>query len=240
MMQITPHQPLRHLTWHTSLVTDVDWNKVQKTDAQNINASTSGWYLLRMVADWDILLIKHHQLMMKSAAQPSSSVTASSEDADRPCDWCALQPQHMCPLCVQRSDVHNTNASIFGYLIISPRSSIIASCATDLVTDVHWNHSICAQVPVQRSDVSWACPRKHKWARSWNIMSWWWNLLLSPAHQMQICLLTDVHCNRSICAQSKYSAQMCITPMQAYLGAWCSWVSCTQPVAAYWDMMSSR
>ncbi len=28
--------------------------------------------------------------------------------------------------------------------------------------------------------------------------------------------------------------------MQAYLGAWCSWVSCTQPVTAYWDMMFSK
>ncbi len=34
------------------------------------------------------------------------------------------------------------------------RSSITAESAdTDLVTDVHWNLSICAQVPVQRSDV---------------------------------------------------------------------------------------
>ena len=48
-------------------------------------------------ADSEILLIKHHQLKMKNAAQPSSSITASSYDTDRPCDWCALQPQHMCP-----------------------------------------------------------------------------------------------------------------------------------------------
>ena len=35
-----------------------------------------------------------------------------------------------------------------------PRSSIVASSDdTDHVTDVHWNPSICAQVPVQRSDV---------------------------------------------------------------------------------------
>ena len=54
---------------------------------------------------------------------------------------------------------------------------------------------------------------------------------------IQIDLVTDVHCNHSICAQSKYSAQMCITAMQAYMEAWCSWVSCTQPVTVYWDMM---
>ena len=46
-----------------------------------------------------------------------------------------------------------------------------------------------------------------------------------PAHQslrhlvIKIDLLTDAHCNRSICAQSNHSAQMCIMSMQAYLGA---------------------
>ncbi len=41
-MQIPAHQPLHHLDRHTSLVTNVDWNKVQKKDVHNINASTSG------------------------------------------------------------------------------------------------------------------------------------------------------------------------------------------------------
>ena len=40
MMQIPAHQALLHLTRDTSFVTDVDWNKVQKADVQNINAST--------------------------------------------------------------------------------------------------------------------------------------------------------------------------------------------------------
>jgi len=40
-MQIQAHQPLLHLTRHTSLVTDMDWNKVQKTNVLNINASTN-------------------------------------------------------------------------------------------------------------------------------------------------------------------------------------------------------
>ena len=39
------------------------------------------------VADSDILLIQHHQLLMKYAAQPSSSIIASSGDTtDKPCD----------------------------------------------------------------------------------------------------------------------------------------------------------
>ena len=38
------------------------------------------------VADSDILLRKHRQLMMKFAAQPSSSITAASDDTDGPCD----------------------------------------------------------------------------------------------------------------------------------------------------------
>ena len=38
------------------------------------------------VAESDILLRKHHQLMMKYAAQPSSSITAASDDTDGPCD----------------------------------------------------------------------------------------------------------------------------------------------------------
>jgi len=43
--------------------------------------------LLRMVgADSDIPLTKHHQLMMKYAAQPSSSIIASSGDTYRSCD----------------------------------------------------------------------------------------------------------------------------------------------------------
>ena len=40
MMQIPAHQALLHLTQHKSFVTDVDWNKVPKTDVQNINAGT--------------------------------------------------------------------------------------------------------------------------------------------------------------------------------------------------------
>ena len=40
-MQIPAHQALHHLTRHTSLVTDVDWNKLQKTHVQ-----TCVWWLL--------------------------------------------------------------------------------------------------------------------------------------------------------------------------------------------------
>ena len=43
--------------------------------------------LVAGVADPDILLIQHHQLLMKYAAQPSSSIIASSGDTtDKPCD----------------------------------------------------------------------------------------------------------------------------------------------------------
>ena len=43
--------------------------------------------LAARVADSDILLIQHHQLLMKYAAQPSSSIIASSgEITDKPCD----------------------------------------------------------------------------------------------------------------------------------------------------------
>jgi len=39
------------------------------------------------VADSDILLLQYHQLLMKYAAQPSSSIIASSGDTtDKPCD----------------------------------------------------------------------------------------------------------------------------------------------------------
>ena len=40
-------------------------SKYSSSAVQNINASTTGWYLLRMMAaDWDNMVIKHHQLMM--------------------------------------------------------------------------------------------------------------------------------------------------------------------------------
>ena len=42
MMQMPAHQPLLHLTRHMSFVTDVDWNQVQRSEVQTINASTSG------------------------------------------------------------------------------------------------------------------------------------------------------------------------------------------------------
>jgi len=39
---------------HRNLVTDVDWNQMQRSQVR-INASTSGWHLLHMVAaDWEI------------------------------------------------------------------------------------------------------------------------------------------------------------------------------------------
>ncbi|DBB13983.1 TPA: hypothetical protein ACH3X3_000958 [Trebouxia sp. C0006] len=41
-LKIPAHQALLHLTRHTSLVTDVDWNKVQRSLVQNSNASTTG------------------------------------------------------------------------------------------------------------------------------------------------------------------------------------------------------
>ena len=114
---------LLHLTGHTSLVTNVDWKQVHRSVVQNINASTSGWHLLRMVGvDSENLLIKLHQLMIKYVAQPL-----------------------------------------------------------------------------------------------------WLRCTASTA-----------------CAQSNYNNRMCMPPTQAYLGAWCSWVSCTQAVfiqAAYLDMM---
>ena len=40
-------------------------------------------------------------------------------------------------------------------------------------------------------------------------------------------LVADVHWNyNSVCAQFRYSAQMCTKPMQAHLGAWCSDTCC--------------
>ena len=61
MMQMPAHQPLLNLTTHINLVTDVDWNQVQRSEVQNSNASTSGWHLLHIVAaDWDTLLITRH------------------------------------------------------------------------------------------------------------------------------------------------------------------------------------
>ena len=71
------------------------------------------------VADSDILLIQHHQLLMKYAAQPSSSIIASSADIQQ----INLVTDVHCnrSICAQskykRSDVHNTNASISGCLM---------------------------------------------------------------------------------------------------------------------------
>lgn len=53
-----------------------------------------------------------HSIWPKVPVQPSSSITALSDDTDKPCHWCALQSQHMCPVQVQRSDRHNNNPSI--------------------------------------------------------------------------------------------------------------------------------
>ena len=99
---------------------------------------------------------------MQYPADPSSSIAASWDYAGRSCE-------------VRRSDVQKTNASTTGcsHLLrmvaadsdnivmttmsvddeyaVHLRSSITAS--SDLVTAVHWTHSICAQIPVQLSDV---------------------------------------------------------------------------------------
>ena len=58
------------------------------------------------------------------------------------------------------------------------------------MTDVHWNHSICAQVPVQRSDVHNANASTSEHVRETSSADEI-NLLLSPAHQMQIGLVTN-------------------------------------------------
>ncbi len=93
------------------------------TDVQNLTAITSWWHLLCMVAaDWDIL---RHQL--KYAAQPSSSIIASPGDTDRPCDWCALQPQHMCPVQVQRYlsyQLQYVNSAVNCQLLCNPSSQL--------------------------------------------------------------------------------------------------------------------
>ena len=55
------------------------------------------------------------------------------------------------------ADCHNMvirTTSVDDEYVAHPRSSIAASSDdADLVADVHRNHNICAQVPVQRSDV---------------------------------------------------------------------------------------
>jgi len=37
------------------------------------------------------MLIKHHQLMLKYDADPSSPTTASSDSTHKPCDQCGLK-----------------------------------------------------------------------------------------------------------------------------------------------------
>ena len=80
---------------------------------------THNWVTLAAgVADLDILLIQHHQLLMKHAAQPSSSIIASSADTT---DNLVTDVHCSRSMCAQsnykRSDVHNTNASISGCLM---------------------------------------------------------------------------------------------------------------------------
>ncbi len=63
MLQILAYQPLLHLTRHTNLVTDADWNQVQRSDVHNTKASTTD----------------HHQLMVEYAADSSLPTTTSSD-----------------------------------------------------------------------------------------------------------------------------------------------------------------
>ncbi len=68
----------------------------------------------------------------------------------------------------------------------------------------------------------------------------WWNMLRIPDHQwlhhlvIQIDIVIEVHFYHSMCAQFQYSAQMCIVTQCQ--GGWFSWVTCTQPVTADWNI----
>ena len=86
-------------------MTDVDWNILQRSHVQKVNASVD---LLTLAANGGCWL-----------RQQGHKTTSINNEWDAP-----------------------------------PRSSITASSDNiALVTDVHWNHNICAQVPVKRSDV---------------------------------------------------------------------------------------
>jgi len=83
---------------HTSPTTALSDSTHKPCDQCELKVSTAlscaehqckhNWVTLAAgVADSDILLIQHHQLLMKYAAQPSSSIIASSADTtDKPCD----------------------------------------------------------------------------------------------------------------------------------------------------------
>ncbi len=75
-MQIPAHQALHDLTRHTSLVTFVDWSKVQKTDVQTSVQAQLGepccvWWLLTETG------VHTSSVDDEYAAHPSSSITAS-------------------------------------------------------------------------------------------------------------------------------------------------------------------
>ena len=76
-MQIPAYKSSHHLTRHTSLVTDVDWNKVQKTNVQTSVQAQVGdtccvWWLLTKTG-----VHKTSSVDDEYAAHPSSSITAS-------------------------------------------------------------------------------------------------------------------------------------------------------------------
>ena len=131
------------------------------------------------------MLIKHQQLMMKSTAQPSSS------DADTPCNWCALEPQHICQVQVQHSDLHSTNASMSSHLLRMLTEIIswwLISCASQIINHCFmWCYrpfdcffhqctgtQYCPQICIT--------PMQHKWVRE-SIINWCWIMMQIPAGQ---------------------------------------------------------
>jgi len=97
-MLIKHHQLMvKYDTDHISPSTASSDSKHKPCDESELKQSTAlpcakqqckhNWVTHAAGADSDILLIQHHQLLMKYAAQPSSSIIASSADTtDQPCD----------------------------------------------------------------------------------------------------------------------------------------------------------
>ncbi len=71
----------------TDLVTDVHWNHSSRCAQFQYSAQTC---ITPMQAQLS-MLIKHHQLMVKEDADPSSPTTASSDSTHKPCDRCGLE-----------------------------------------------------------------------------------------------------------------------------------------------------
>ena len=121
---------------------------VQRSDVQKTNACTSEY------------AHKTSSVDLNYDADPSSITTASSDSTHKPCDRCELEQsaenrcaKHRCKLMLVTLAAyggrqHGQKTSLVDdEYTAHPRSSITASSGdTDLVTDVHWNHSsICAQ-----------------------------------------------------------------------------------------------